>query len=901
MTPQDRSLLTLGAVLAALGLGCMLLLFPLLEVTGNAWTVLAAMLGLAGVGLATFALRARLLVVGPAAALVAGLAIVVGVLRWESPKAPGELTNELVVKMGEMASLGESIRDEATLQSARSNLVTLFSRILKLHRMLSEQEAAGKPLEPEKGQAIDKAIEEFEVRMVGVAGRLPDVSGGADLARRLAQLAPPQQPTETEKPPGKRRSTQSGGSASSEANRQRLGTLDICLHRYVGMRKKAPESWEAMENFLQDAPNELAAVRQLRAEGFVVHWGVTPDQTVGVRHFVLAYEKDAPQQGGLMLVITFASGEYHEVEAEEIRQMLNEQAPFVQKVTGVAPPTWPTKTAEPDQKRASLTAWIPWGWLGPANPPEPPQNRDRRAQAMEKAGRNSKTALIYLQGVATWKTAREVQGLIMEANGGIGPLEFHDRDDGKSPWEFTCGNVEDIRRLAFMLDIGPVTGIDEAAGIIRARLDVSRVRERSRAKERRSQGLASRPLPAGAVAGATEPGRSIPGTASAQDSPGKKLAAATVPPPPEPPENIQRRSQARRSAGLGSMARGRGTSQPPGPLSVEIGVQGVLEGAEKPISNRLLAIGGGTIGWTVMGSGLFVFQLSEVQDIRVLAAKIDFGTIITYDEEQARIAVRADPAKMAEMAKAPSPTEPNLAAAPPNASSSPASGPDKQSGQPSGTTMAGSPQPGSGPTTDPRVPPPFRPGFGPRGPAGGPAGPGMGSGAPGFGPGAGSGVPGFSSWTGPGMGAGATTKPGQGRKTELVGGLTGGSWEATSNSLPVLGFSCLFEASAEQKGFSRFEPVFFRARAPKDAVLAREGYAVGGLMVDADQHVQAVQVIFMRIGTDGKLDPADKYTSEWIGQRTGRPPRMIGGDGAKVTGAHSRRGPVLNAIGLILE
>jgi hypothetical protein len=880
MAPQDTALLAAGAGLAAIGLGCMLLLFPLLGVGGNTWMVLTAVLGLAGVGLTTLALRERILIAGPAAAAVAALVMVVGVLRWEPSKTPDQLADELLGAMSEMATQAESIRDEATLQRAGASLVALFSRILKIERTLRQAQAPGSPLAPEKAQAIDKAVEDFGVRMAEVARRLPGVPGGTDLARRLARVAPRREPPAPESPPEKRASTQPGGSASSEANERRLMKLDDCLRMYVLSHSKAADGWDALEGSLQHSPNELALVRQLRAEGLVVQWGVTHDETVHFRRFVRAYGKDAPQQGGLILVSTTTSSEPYEVEAEELRELLNDEAPGVKSITGAAPPTWPTDTAGPGRKRGGLTVWIPWGWMGPASPPEPAPNLDRRARAMEKAGRDPKAAVIHLQGVARWTTARDVERLIMDANGGIGPLEFRDRSESKLPWEFTCGNVEDIRRLAFMLDIGPVTGIDEAAGVIRAKLDLGRVRELSRARQRPSRGLAAGPPPP---------------VAPPQRPPGDKLPAVTVPLPPEPPENVQRRSQARRSAGLDSMARGQGTSQPPGELSVEVGVRGMFGlRVEKGISDRLQAIGGGTVGSTRIGGGVVVFQLSEVRDIRVLASKIDFGTIVAYDEEHGRIGVEADPAKIVQMARAGSSAAPSLAGAKPGASSTPGPGRAEPSEQPGGTTAAGSPQPGAGPTggpaTDSGRPSFFRPPFGPRGPRGGPGGPEMGP-PPGFAP------PGFGFWTG----SGPAAKPGPGRKTELVGAATEGSWNAASNAAPVLGFDCPFDASAVPKGFTRFDPVFARDRAAKDAVLAREGYAVGGLVVDADQHVQAVQVIFMRIRPDGKLDPADKYTSEWIGQRSDRPPRTIGGDGAKVTGAYGRRGRVINAVGLIQE
>lgn len=85
------------------------------------------------------------------------------------------------------------------------------------------------------------------------------------------------------------------------------------------------------------------------------------------------------------------------------------------------------------------------------------------------------------------------------------------------------------------------------------------------------------------------------------------------------------------------------------------------------------------------------------------------------------------------------------------------------------------------------------------------------------------------------------------------------------------------------------------------SVLAKSGYAVGGLVVDADQFVNAVQPIFMKLRTDGTLDPSDRYDGPWLGQPSGKPTRTIDGRGAKVIGVHGRGAAVLDAVGLVFE
>jgi hypothetical protein len=108
---------------------------------------------------------------------------------------------------------------------------------------------------------------------------------------------------------------------------------------------------------------------------------------------------------------------------------------------------------------------------------------------------------------------------------------------------------------------------------------------------------------------------------------------------------------------------------------------------------------------------------------------------------------------------------------------------------------------------------------------------------------------------------------------------------------------------AGQPALRVFDPLYDRqlASAVDQAVVAQEGYAVGAIQVDADQFVNAVQVVFMRVTSDGQLDKNDSYTSDWIGDASGKPPVKVGGTGAKVIGVHGRKAAVLDAVGLVME
>jgi S1-C subfamily serine protease len=66
-------------------------------------------------------------------------------------------------------------------------------------------------------------------------------------------------------------------------------------------------------------------------------------------------------------------------------------------------------------------------------------------------------------------------------------------------------------------------------------------------------------------------------------------------------------------------------------------------------------------------------------------------------------------------------------------------------------------------------------------------------------------------------------------------------------------------------------------------VVAKPGYAVGGLTVKTALGVDGFSVTFMKV-TDGKLDPKDSYESEWVGGNGGGGPVKMGGDGTPVIG-----------------
>ena len=120
--------------------------------------------------------------------------------------------------------------------------------------------------------------------------------------------------------------------------------------------------------------------------------------------------------------------------------------------------------------------------------------------------------------------------------------------------------------------------------------------------------------------------------------------------------------------------------------------------------------------------------------------------------------------------------------------------------------------------------------------------------------------------------------------------------------MPWRGFNYTLGQWAGREALASLDPILRSETAkPGASVLAKEGYTVGGLVVDADGFVVAVQVIFVRLKPDGKPNPADRYTSDWIGKSSGKPPQTLDAQGATIIGLHGGRAAVLDSVGLILE
>lgn len=141
-----------------------------------------------------------------------------------------------------------------------------------------------------------------------------------------------------------------------------------------------------------------------------------------------------------------------------------------------------------------------------------------------------------------------------------------------------------------------------------------------------------------------------------------------------------------------------------------------------------------------------------------------------------------------------------------------------------------------------------------------------------------------------------------GGSTDAVGGSSGWQYRSEGRG-PVVGIRYRLGSWDGENCVAPIEAVFDRQEAARGRtviMMARSGYAIGALEVDANRFVNAMRIVFMRLKS-GRLDPEDSYTSEWIGTPTGRQPKTITGKGALVIGFYGYNGAVLASVGLILH
>lgn len=146
-------------------------------------------------------------------------------------------------------------------------------------------------------------------------------------------------------------------------------------------------------------------------------------------------------------------------------------------------------------------------------------------------------------------------------------------------------------------------------------------------------------------------------------------------------------------------------------------------------------------------------------------------------------------------------------------------------------------------------------------------------------------------------------------ESDMVGGHGGGAFvHVDPNQAPVVGFRYSIGHWARRDVLRQLDPVFAGGAAADDpdprlqTILARDGYIVGGLLVDTDGlNAVAVRVLFVRTKADGRPDAdAGHYLSDWVGGPPSGITRVsLGGHGERVLGTFGHKGLNLDAVGLV--
>ena len=142
-----------------------------------------------------------------------------------------------------------------------------------------------------------------------------------------------------------------------------------------------------------------------------------------------------------------------------------------------------------------------------------------------------------------------------------------------------------------------------------------------------------------------------------------------------------------------------------------------------------------------------------------------------------------------------------------------------------------------------------------------------------------------------------------GEDTEFVGGSGGASDRFVDETSLLHGVECRFSQWMGEQCVNEIVPIFARdqKRTLATGAVAKDGYAVGAAKVYAGEHVNGIQLIFMRVRDGGQLDPKDAYSSSLLGVRGLGKPHTLTGGGAPIIGIHLRHGAIVDALALVVN
>ena len=154
-----------------------------------------------------------------------------------------------------------------------------------------------------------------------------------------------------------------------------------------------------------------------------------------------------------------------------------------------------------------------------------------------------------------------------------------------------------------------------------------------------------------------------------------------------------------------------------------------------------------------------------------------------------------------------------------------------------------------------------------------------------------------------------------GEDTQFVSGWGGGAAQRiVKPGLLLRGLECKLDKVTRRSGRNRLSkhfpciadmaPIFTKERPHQlpSGEAATDGFAVGAVKVDVQAYyIKAVQLVYMRVKADGRLDPNDSRVSRWIGPSGGGQIHTLTGNGAPVIGLHLRKTNIVSAIALVVD
>ncbi|MDG2469904.1 MAG: hypothetical protein P8M80_11535 [Pirellulaceae bacterium] len=117
--------------------------------------------------------------------------------------------------------------------------------------------------------------------------------------------------------------------------------------------------------------------------------------------------------------------------------------------------------------------------------------------------------------------------------------------------------------------------------------------------------------------------------------------------------------------------------------------------------------------------------------------------------------------------------------------------------------------------------------------------------------------------------------------------------------LPIVGVDLITASSKEGAIVTDIAPIYDKPT-DENSIMAKDGYALAGLEVNAGAWVKGVRLIFMKVIPTG-FDTSKSYRTEWFGSRPSGVAEKLGGDGRPVYGFWGCRTDICKSIGLIRE